>query len=244
MLRKTSSIFATFWATDRGLSIFLTLLLVFVFLLPPLKPLIPVRWSLSEIFFAMLLISGVAAVSRRRWHAIVMLTIVFAAMLVELANGIAPSTKLEMWNSIGRLAVLGLFTFVVLAQVFRAGAVTRDRILGAVAAYLLFGLTWAAAYHLVALRNPDAFAGAVPKGSEHISGWVYFSYVTLTTVGYGDITPVAMVARTLSNMESLTGQLYPAILIARLVSLELLHRSENHAPAGDDAKSNVSQTKG
>ena len=156
--------------------------------------------------------------------------VVLAAVLAYVAHELAPSATLAAWSGAGTVAVLGLFCFVVLAQVFRSGPVTRDRILGAVAAYLLFGLTWASAYHLVAMHIPEAFAGAAPKDSESWSAWTYFSFVTLTTVGYGDITPVSQPARSLAMLEALTGQLYPAILLARLVSLELLNRPERPAP--------------
>jgi len=195
--------------------------------LPPFRSIIPRRWYPAEAFFVLLLIAGVTAVSRRRWHGIVMTGVVIVALLADLARLLAPNTILASLSDAGRLAVLGLFSFVVLARVFRSGPVTRDRILGAVAAYLLFGLTWAGAYHLLTIYIPDAFAGAVPPVGESWSDWTYFSFVTLTTVGYGDITPVALPARSLAMLEALTGQLYPAILLARLVSLELLSRSEN-----------------
>jgi voltage-gated potassium channel Kch len=96
--------------------------------------------------------------------------------------------------------------------------VNVHRIQGAVAAYLLLGLSWALAYELVALRVGQAFSGAGLGAAERTS-FIYFSFVTLTTVGYGDITPVHPVARSLAVAEALTGQLYPAILLARLVSL-------------------------
>ena len=107
---------------------------------------------------------------------------------------------------------------VVLAQTFRAGPVNRHRIEGAVAAYLLLGLAWALAYELVGLLAAGAFSGTGRSGPER-PDLVYFSFVTLTTVGYGDVTPVHPVARSLAVAEALTGQLYPAILLARLVSL-------------------------
>ena len=231
MLRNTSNWFRKFWASERGLSIFLTFLLVFVFLLPPIMPNSPFGGHLAGIFFLLLLVAGVAAVSRRRWQMVVMLTVVVAAAVVELADRLVPSTYTAIWADVASLAILGLFAVVVIAQVFRGGPVTSDRILGAVAAYLLFGLTWASAYHLVAAVVPEAFAGAVPKSCEPLSSWIYYSFVTLTTVGYGDITPVALTARSLAILEALTGQLYPAILLARLVSLELLSRPESAAAA-------------
>jgi voltage-gated potassium channel Kch len=107
---------------------------------------------------------------------------------------------------------------VVLAQTFRAGPVNVHRIQGAVAAYLLLGLAWTLAYELVAFRAAGAFSGTGLGGAER-PDFIYFSFVTLTTVGYGDVTPVDPVARSLAVAEALTGQLYPAILLARLVSL-------------------------
>jgi hypothetical protein len=84
------------------------------------------------------------------------------------------------------------------------------------------GLVWADAYQLVMLYVPHAFAGiSTLEGAVDRSSWVYFSFATLTTVGYGDIVPVAPIARSLSNLEALIGQLYPAIVLARLVSLQV-----------------------
>jgi hypothetical protein len=107
-------------------------------------------------------------------------------------------------------------------RVFGAGTVTRNRIGGAVALYMLVGLVWADAYQLVSMVVPDSFAGiSAHDGSIDRFTWVYFSFVTLTTVGYGDIMPLSRAARSLANLEALIGQLYPAIVLARLVSLRV-----------------------
>ena len=90
---------------------------------------------------------------------------------------------------------------------------------GAIVLYLLIGLIWAVIYSAISLHVPNAFAGSVGVNAG-LSDWVYFSFVTLTTVGYGDITPVAQGARALATLEAFIGQLYPAIIIARLVSLQ------------------------
>jgi len=103
---------------------------------------------------------------------------------------------------------------------------------GAVAAYLLLGLTFAFAYEMITLKWPDAFtfANARPTMPDAlISHFVYFSFVTLTTLGYGDVTPNHPIARSLVTVEALIGQLFPAILLARLVSLELLHEERRAA---------------
>jgi hypothetical protein len=123
--------------------------------------------------------------------------------------------------ALASLISFGLMAIVVLAQTFRSGPVSVHRVQGAVAAYLLLGLAWASAYALVEALAPGAFATARPEA--HGRSFLYFSFVTLTTVGYGDVTPVHHAARSLALVEALTGQLYPAILIARIVTLHGQH---------------------
>jgi hypothetical protein len=101
--------------------------------------------------------------------------------------------------------------------------VTFHRIQGAVAGYLLLGMIWAYAYSLVALLRPDAFSGPVSP-SDGPRAFYYFSFVTLTTLGYGDVLPVHPAARSLAAFEAVTGPLYLAILITRLVSLAVAPR--------------------
>jgi len=93
---------------------------------------------------------------------------------------------------------------------------------GAVLLYLLIALTFMALYLFVGLLIPKAFSGIVFEDNTALaSSLIYFSFVTLTTVGYGDIVPIHPIARTLCNLESIFGQLYPATLLARLVTLEV-----------------------
>jgi Ion channel len=94
-------------------------------------------------------------------------------------------------------------------NVFGPGKVTFDRIDGAIALYILLGVLWAQAYQLVSSIVPKAFYSAsLHSSSLDRSIWIYFSFVTLTTAGYGDILPVAPQARSLTNLEALIGQLY------------------------------------
>jgi voltage-gated potassium channel Kch len=125
------------------------------------------------------------------------------------------------------LAVL-ILTALVLTQVFRKGRITLHRVQGAVAAYLLLGFAWAIAYEFSLLLDPGAirFPDASGVGFLLVPRLLYFSFVTLTTVGYGDIVPVHPAVRSLAVTEALIGQLYPAVLIARLVSLEIVSRNE------------------
>jgi hypothetical protein len=202
-----------FWEHDPGLSIILVALLLFAFVLPPV--LLPgVEHSLLvDLLLTLLLVAGVASLRARRDVRALLAASALAALAVRAWPVAGPAAAMA-----ATLASLGLMTLVVLAQTFRGGPVSVHRVQGAVAAYLLLGMTWAAAYALVALLVPSAFASARPEGLVDRS-FLYFSFSTLTTVGYGDIAPVHRAARSLAMVEALTGQLYPAIFIARIVTL-------------------------
>jgi hypothetical protein len=121
-------------------------------------------------------------------------------------------------------AGLVLIAFVVanlLRFVLRAPSVNMEVLCASISAYLMLGLLWTIAYWLVDQLTPGAFAFNTNEGRQSIRGFnaFYFSFVTLSTVGYGDITPVSKVARMLAAMEAMTGLLYVAVLIARLVAL-------------------------
>lgn len=202
-----------FWESDRGLSAFLGILVLFLFVLPPLVVGVGRgRGLIIGLGFTALLLAGVAALSTHPVVRAALLALVVGATAVRWGPFAAQITA-----AAGLVSVAAM-SFVVLAQTFRAGPVNVHRIQGAIAAYLMLGLSWALAYELVALLVPEAFSGAGLGGADRPS-FIYYSFVTLTTVGYGDITPVHPVARSLAVAEALTGQLYPAILLARLVSL-------------------------
>ena len=213
MTRRAWKALRRFWESDPALSVFLGLLVIFLFVLPPLAEQEGrERGLVVSLVFPALLLAGVAGVSARPAVRRVLFALVVGATAVRWGPFSIQATEAASLVSVAAMAV------VVLAQTFRAGPVNVHRIQGAVAAYLLFGLAWALAYELVALLASGAFSGTGLGGAERPS-FVYFSFVTLTTVGYGDVTPVHPVARTLAVAEALTGQLYPAILLARLVSL-------------------------
>jgi hypothetical protein len=213
MTRGTWKALRRFWESDPGLSTFLGLLILFLFVLPPfVEPERSGRSLVVDLGFTVLLFAGVAALSTRPAARAALFAVVAVSTVVRWGAFSAGATVVAGLVSVAAMAL------IVLAQTFRAGPVNVHRIQGAVAAYLLLGLGWALAYELVALLDAGAFSGAGLAGSPKYP-FVYFSFVTLTTLGYGDVTPVHPVARSLAIAEGLTGQLYPAILLARLVSL-------------------------
>jgi hypothetical protein len=211
------------WTDDRGLSIFLVTL-VAIIVVPALGPVGPPGRLLGDALISMMLVSGAAAVADRPRAVLIVSVITVAALLVRWASWLFPTADLAVWREISTLATLVVLCCVVLALVLRRGPITPRRIQGAIAVYLLLGFIWAQAYELVALWHPGAFTGAVDgRGS---LPWMYYSFVTLTTMGYGDIMPVHPLARAVAVLEALTGQLYLAIMLARLVSLELQSRRD------------------
>jgi Ion channel len=114
---------------------------------------------------------------------------------------------------------------IVAGAVFGRGRVSYHRIVGAILLYLLIAVGFAALFAFVGLSVPDAFKGvAFEDDAALASELFYVSFVTLTTTGYGDIIPIHPLARSLCNIEAIVGQLYPATLLARLVTLELQGR--------------------
>lgn len=205
-----------FWADDKGLTVFSALLVAGAFVIPPLEPTGSGRGPAGSIVYALLLISGVRALAERRLTRMVLMPVAVLTLAVELGTWVVPMPE-PLVQGMGLLSLL-LFLAVVLGQTLRSGPITYHRLNGAVAAYLLFGLIFAHAYSLVALVRPGAFSGPVSP-TDGPRAFFYFSFVTLTTVGYGDVLPVHPAARALANLESVTGTLYVAITLARLVSL-------------------------
>ena len=230
MTSKVWRSFSRFWETDQGLSLFLIMIVVIVFILPPLGSLGIFGRFIVDIFFSLLLISGIASMSGRGKTFIIITGIAVIALVFRWTDSLIPSPTLYILNYIATITSVILFCMVILARVLKKGPITFHRIEGAIAVYLLLGLTWAHAFELVEYLNPGSFTGVL-TGSGRFSSWTYFSFVTLATLGYGDISPVHPVARSLAVAEAITGQLYLAILIARLVSQELYYRTSKEGEA-------------
>jgi len=209
---KARGVLQRFWKQDWALSVMLALLVLLVFVLPPFTVASEERGPLVDVALTLLLAAGVTGLQVRAWTRAALLLTAVAAMSVRLM----PATSAQV-VALSSLVSLGLMAAVVLYQTFRGSDVSIHHVQGAVAAYLLLGLVWAAAYALVAALHPGAFASNVSLQQDR--SFVYFSFVTLTTVGFGDVTPVHPTARSLVVLEALTGQLYPAVLLARIVTL-------------------------
>jgi hypothetical protein len=142
-----------------------------------------------------------------------------AAVILRLQQ---PSTLDLYLKASGWILMSLALIWVVAHAAFASGRITYHRIMGAILLYLAIGWTFAGLFLLVGLLFPNAFGGmAISDNPALTSQMAYFSFGTLTTAGTGDITAVHPLARSLSNLEAMVGQLYPATLLARLVTLEV-----------------------
>jgi ion channel len=199
----------------------LTLLMVFhLFIVAPLEARALYLQPVGAVFIVLLAI-GLLILSRSLVPVAGVLAVVgllAAAVVLRIRGGEAAldvSLQAAAW-----LLIALVIIWTVARAVFAPGRITYHRVVGAILLYLTIGLVFVALYTLVGATSSNAFAGlTVAERVSLPSDLIYFSFTTLTTVGYGDIVPVHPVARSLSNLEAIVGQLYPATLLARLVSL-------------------------
>jgi len=167
--------------------------------------------------------------TRSHWAAGVVAIAVLLSPAGAFLHAEHPSVATEWLSLVARLLALSALSVVIAQAVFGPGRVTWHRVQGAIVLYMNFALFFFTLYRFLNTLVPNAFNGLPQVGSEYGSGaaLLYFSFSTLTTVGYGDITPVYPLARNLANLEAVIGQLFPATLLARLVSLQIEHRRQS-----------------
>jgi hypothetical protein len=206
------------WLLASSMTVLLVMLVSTVFVIPVVFPSGEVGRAFRDISFTLILLSGAIAIYKRHSASLVAVFLCLIAIASRWSEWVVPAIEQPLVREGSALLALLLITTIVAMRVFASGVVTADRIMGAIALYLLLGIAWAVAYELIALHVPGAFSVGDREG-QGPQRWFYFSFVTLTTVGYGDITPTVRITQSLATLEALVGQLYPAIILARLVSL-------------------------
>lgn len=207
------------WQSQANLSMFLVLLVVTIFVLPALSVRHEHIALFGNIVYSLVLVTGAAIGWGRPRLLALGLTVVLPVLVLRWAAWAVPSDRMTVWSEATSLVASVVIIYVLLAQVFREGPINLMRVQGAVAAYLLIGVSYAFAYQIDMHVNPAAVDSTVGKMTMFVD-WIYFSFTTLSTLGYGDIVPTSRLSRSLAIAESITGQLYLAILIARLVAMQ------------------------
>jgi hypothetical protein len=203
---------------DKGKFLVLLISILFLFTLKPfLESFIRIRF-LMDIFISVILFSSIYAVSKRR-SVFISALLISLPMFVSLWSGY--SGKIPSSLAVGRIFGALFFAFtaiVILLHVFKERKITADVIIGAICVYFLIGLMWAFIFSVLEIFQPGSFHIEQSLGVR-LSDFSYYSFVTLTTLGYGDITPLSPPARSLCLLEAITGQLYLAVMIAGLVGI-------------------------
>ena len=224
---RSKSLLRTILGSNPGVG-WLLLALIAFFIASPLIP--GSLWGsrVLDVGFSGMLVFSAYAVSHQR-------KVLVAAVILSLPtlgfwwSGRALESPALIFIALALFAIFFLFIIAVLLRsIMKSDKVTVDTIYTAISSYLLIGVTWAFFYAMVEVSVPGAFDFG-PLAAYVEDPWVhaelryfgYYSLVTLSTLGYGDITPLTPLARSLSAMEAITGQLYIAILIARLVGIHV-----------------------
>ncbi len=172
---------------------------------------------LVRISISVLLVASVYLLSRdRKKFLLVGLVFGIPTMLSTWFVLVYPTTLSLFFDYLSNALFFSYVTYVVIHNIFTSKEITKDTLLGSVCIYLLLGFIWSFLYGSLAIMNVDAIHGL---DASDVGSMVYFSFVTLSTLGYGDIVPLTRPARLLVSAEAIAGQFYLAILVARLMGM-------------------------
>jgi len=180
----------------------------------------------SDLFSTVILIAGIYAIDLKKNRKIIAISIgSFAFWGIWYSIIIEERLYLAMFSIVCQIAFYVYVIIVILKNLLRAKDVNANIMCGAIVVYLLIGMSFALLYSLIEELSPGSF---YIKSSESFAlnlivfDFMYYSFTTLTTTGYGDITAVSLQARAASNIEQITGVMYVAIIISRFVSIYIL----------------------
>ena len=210
--------------------VYLLISLVFILLIVPVIEQRPFATGLLRLGLTAVLVSAAIATKRRKAILVLGLCVAFVAAPVSWATMFVEQPALFLFSCVLEGVFFATMAVLILITVVRRHLATVHSIFGAISAYLLLGLAWAVVYWGIdhvdssALQLSSRRASAVVIGEtttevSEFSQFVYFSFVTMSTLGYGEITPQSPVAQSLTWMQSVTGQFYMAVLVAWMVSV-------------------------
>jgi hypothetical protein len=200
------------------------LLLVSLMALMVLEPLLYDRTRIKfliDIFFTVILFTSIYAVSDKKGTTLVAILLALPKLGTTWANNFVTHPLLYFLDSLFGIIFIGYIIILILRHIFRQEDVSSETIYGAIVVYILLGLMWVFLYNITEILHPGSFSVAAVLDAESKKVLYFFSFVTLTTLGYGDITPVSAPARSLAMVEAIVGQMYLAVLIARLVGMHI-----------------------
>lgn len=220
MKQKKNRFFSRFWVQESGLSSMLLLLFIMHFIVIPLFGNRSYFMVLLNVFWMLLVMSGIFALTKNRTQATRMSIVPFVFVICNWINFYTVNNSIEFIDFFLTLITVLILIVLVLIKVFEPGPVNAYRIIGSVVVYMLLANLLGIVYLFVFNQIEGSFqlAESQFKINSEIANFMYFSYITLTSTGFGEIVPLHPIARSLVQIEALIGILYPVILIGRLVS--------------------------
>jgi hypothetical protein len=207
--------------TDYSLTILAAMLLLQGIVVQPLVAmgLIHGHWAVA-VFMAALALAVWLLFDRTRVGKVFVL-LAFLSVVLRVADARHPDAGLRQWEIVLGAGSLLMLTWLTLIYTLAPGPMNLHRVFGAIAAYMLFGMSFAELHKLVALQFADAYLlfGQPADAARLMAQLDYFSFVTLTSLGFGDVTPQHPLARSLTVLEAVVGVLYPAALLGWMVSM-------------------------
>lgn len=200
---------------------FLHLLLVllgFVLFFPFLKSYVGIR-LLYIFFLTVILLASIYAVRTSKAQSVIGISLALPMIIFIWVGYAWPSRLLSLCTNFAILFFLAYIIVSILRFVFTTRKVTRHVIYAAVSAYILIGIAWSIVYTVLELFAPESFSHSPGPYADNPTLFLYFSFVTITTLGYGDILPLTPKAQALAVSEAMVGQIYMTVLIAWLVGL-------------------------
>ena len=207
--------------SDNSLAALLFFLVIYGFFIYPLAGKDGRTEPIAAWSFSIVLVLGVLATTKHTGARTGMVVLAVLAFTSHWLHYYIREHAVHIVSAAAAAVFLGVLAWLIMGRVFRSGGISIYRIYGAVAVYLLLGILWGEFFVMAYLLDPSSFYfdPATQRGEPPISELIYFSFSTLTTLGLGDIVPVGPVTRSMVTLEALVGQLYPAVLLARLITL-------------------------
>jgi len=209
---------------DRFVSLMISLI-VMLLLYPVMAELEMLK--LYGLVLAVELVMATYSIGQSRSHLWIAVSLCLPAVALQIVSFAHPTRWTMLMGDAAAIAFLGYVIFVIYRAVLRESSFTENNVAGAISVYLLIGIFWSVVYSIVAIVQPESFSSykidEVGGMVRYAGGadFLYFSFVTLATLGYGDISPKTPLAQTASWVEGVVGQLFIAITIASLVGMKV-----------------------
>ena len=197
---------------------------------------------LLEATFIAVLLTGLRAIETQKGLLGFEVILLLIGVVLSIAGTVTNNTPLFFIGNTCRVVFMIMVAVTILIDLFRGRKVSGDTLAGAVCVYLLIAVIWGYFYLLIEVIVPGSFS--FTQGHARMQLWLsqeffpffYFSMVTITTVGYGDMSPVSSEAQTFATIEALIGQIYLTILVARLVGMYMVHQQSDNENSVEEAE--------